>query len=41
MEWFDPACPKLVSGIGTFLNEQALSRSFIIEMRRATEEEED
>jgi hypothetical protein len=39
-EYFDPACPKLVSGIGTYLEDHTLSRSFIIEMRRATEEEE-
>src|SRR4029077_6194473 len=39
MDWFDPACPKLVSGIGTFLDEQALSRAFILELRRATDEE--
>jgi DNA polymerase I-like protein with 3'-5' exonuclease and polymerase domains len=39
-EYFDPACPKLVSGIGTYLEDHTLSRSFIIEMRRATVEEE-
>jgi DNA polymerase I len=40
MDWFDPACPKLISGIGTFLDEQALSRAFVVEMRRATDEEQ-